>query len=117
MKYLLPILLITLLMFVQCSHEPKRAAGIPNNAFWVGGPDGGNWYVIKSIDREAKTINFKIYNDFTGDLEVDKTFKLHCYYPDKDIKWDDLDEEIKGFDGEYIVLRTRDSDNKSCYFK
>jgi hypothetical protein len=29
--------------------EPERPKGIPDGTFWVGGADGGNWYLIDNV--------------------------------------------------------------------
>lgn len=58
------------------TNTPDRIANIPKDAFWVGGADGGQWYLADKIDSTNQTIHFKIYNDYTGDVVVDKVFKL-----------------------------------------
>ena len=47
-------------------QAPKKIANIPAEAFWIGGVDGGQWYLIKNINKKAKTVHLKIYHDFTG---------------------------------------------------
>ena len=99
------------------TNKPARAKGIPENAFWAGGPDGGQWYLIDSINKSAKTINCKIYNDYTGELVIDKKFTLHCPSTDTEINWDDLEKEFRAYDGTTIYITTVDGYGKYCYFK
>lgn len=80
-------------------HAPDRLSKIPQDAFWVGGIDGGQWYLVNSIDKTDKIIHFKIYNDYNGDLLVDKKFKLNCDN-NTEIKWDNIKEQINAFDGQ-----------------
>src|SRR5262245_25741025 len=66
--------------FISCKQTkvkaPDRLANIPQEAKWIGGADGGNWYqVIEIISENAFKI--KIYNDGSGELEVDTTFIIH----------------------------------------
>ncbi|HMF73848.1 MAG TPA: hypothetical protein VK616_20345 [Flavitalea sp.] len=49
------ILILILFLTSSCLNKsnyvevPQKPKGIPENSFWKGGADGGNWYVIKSI--------------------------------------------------------------------
>jgi hypothetical protein len=95
---------------------PKRISNIPIDAFWVGGVDGGQWYRIDSINTTEKSIHFKIYNDFNGNLVIDKKFKLHCDN-DPEIKWDYIRGQINAFDGQRILLTIINKDHKYCYFE
>ena len=97
-------------------HTPERVGKIPKEAFWVGGIDGGQWYLTETIDAKGKTIHFKIYNDYNGNLETDKIFKLNCDN-DASIKWENIKEQINSFDGRKIFLTTINNDGKYCYFE
>lgn len=110
-------ILLLAIAFTSCKTIPDKVHGIPESAFWIGGEDGGDWYTLDSINKLDKTIHCKIYNDNSGELIADKTFKLHCYLTETKIDWNNLQEEFNGYDGEYLLLKTRDADNKSCYFK
>ncbi len=116
MKRLFIISALTFL-FYSCSNQPQRVKGIPESAFWIGDSDGGSWFLIDSINKQAGTMACKIYNDNSGELIADKVFNLSCYNPDKEIDWNNLNEEFDGYDGEYIILKTRDSMDKYCWFK
>lgn len=116
-KQLIAILLIAF-AFSNCkTNSPNKVQGIPENAFWAGGIDGGNWFIIDSINSLTKTIRCKIYNDNSGELIVDKKFDLHCYLNESKINWGNLQEEFYGYDGECLHLITKDANNKSCWFK
>ncbi len=53
---------------------PLRPKTVPNEAYWAGGVDGGNWFLISSAGQNR--YNVKIWNDFTGDLEGKGIFEL-----------------------------------------
>jgi hypothetical protein len=49
-KQLLFASLLFILVSCRHSYEPKRVNGVPLTAFWVGGANGGNWFLIEKID-------------------------------------------------------------------
>lgn len=55
--------------------SPEKPSSVPNNAFWAGGIDGGNFiYLAKHTDND--TLFFaQIYNDDTGDIEYEGILK------------------------------------------
>ncbi|MFT3751292.1 MAG: hypothetical protein QM768_23475 [Agriterribacter sp.] len=82
---------------------PERLSNIPRQAEWVGGADGGNWYQItKVISKDAFKI--KIYNEGTGELEIDTTFILNPECSFKEIDSATLVKSINGYDGTKIGL-------------
>jgi len=82
-------------------HE--RLANVPEQAVWVGGADGGNWYqVTKVISKNIFQI--KIYNDYTGESEIDTTFILNPDCPLKEIDSATLVKSFNAFDGQKIEL-------------
>jgi hypothetical protein len=85
--------------------EPIRKNGIPNDAFWVGGVDGGNWYEVKSVHPHKNNAVIRIYNDQDGSLIVSKRFILVCP-SDKPMWIDELKHQIIAFDGEKIYLKS-----------
>lgn len=113
-------LLLTSLLFIliSCgsSHEPQKVKGIPLNAFWVGGTDGGNWFVTEKTDTTTKSIHFKIYHDFTGELLIDKNFILNCM-TDTPIDWCSIKTLVSSFDGKKIYLQISNKAGESCYFE
>ncbi len=109
--------LSALILFILISCEfsnktpkPTRLSGIPEDAFWVGGLDGGNWYSIKDIHPHKNRAYISIYNDQTGELVLAQKFILICEIDNlKFIK--DLKEEIVSFDGKHIQLKS------GCYLQ
>lgn len=119
MKYSVSILVI-IALWTSCrtadKAEPKGIKGIPETAFWVGGQDGGQWYEIKSIDRETLAADIVIYNDNTGVMEMSGQFKLKCISANQ-FNLDNLKNEINGFDGQRIILKTTDKEYKNCFLE
>ena len=117
MTRILFILSIVFLLTNCKTGAPSKVKGIPETAFWAGGVDGGQWYLLDSVNKANQTINCKIYNDHSGELIVDKKFKLHCTGSDTDINWDDLEREFRSYDGTTIYITTIDGYGKYCSFK
>jgi hypothetical protein len=122
MKLLPGISLFISLFVLSCGNgrsknAPPKPASVPDQAFWSGGKDGGQWYLIDSLDSNAKTIHCKIYSDHNGEMIDNNLFRLHCYLTESKINWKHLEDEIDSYDGEYILLKTKDADEKSCYFR
>ena len=111
--------LIIIFLWTNCStakYEPERIKGIPKDAFWIGGEDGGQWYKIKKFNEESLTADFVIYNDYTGEITTERQFRLKCNSR-ADIKWDNLKDEINAYDGQRIILKTIGINDKHCYFE
>lgn len=119
------IIVLFLIVVLTCcsSAPPDKVQGVPEEAFWVGEKSNGHWFTVDSIDQVAKTIYFKIYNDKTGKLVFARRFKLHCYLCEDKINLNNLKDEIMYYEEEkynnenYIILKTKDADNKNGYFK
>jgi len=93
-------LMFTMFVCTQSKIEsPERLKGIPESAFWVGGPDGGSWFVVTDIG--AKDIYcFTIYFDSTAKIWYQGNFKLIGKH--KSLR--ELKKSLSGFDGERIIL-------------
>jgi hypothetical protein len=118
MKILLTLILSFLLSCsttIDKKNEPARLKGIPENAFWIGGVDGGNWYLIDYIDDHRNNAFIKVYNDNDGSLIISKSFMLICP-SDNQTLIDDLKEQIQGFDGKKIFLKSPD-EKAGCYLQ
>jgi hypothetical protein len=106
------------LLITSCRNEAKppiRKKGIPNNAFWAGGVDGGNWYMIESVHPHKNNAVIRIYSDQDGSMIVSKKFILVC--PSGKQMWiDDLKNQITGFDGEKIYLKSM-TDGSNCWLQ
>ncbi len=55
------------LLFLACNGSAHRPAKVPNEALWVGAPDGGVWIYCK-VDSDRDVNVCKVYNEFTGDM-------------------------------------------------
>ena len=117
-------LLLVIGFLTNCKPSvPDKLPRIPGKAFWAGEDTVGHWFLVDSINKAAKTVHFKIYNDKSGKLVSDKIFKLHCYLCDDKIDLDNLKDEIRYYDEimynyeNYIMLKTKDSDGKNGHFK
>ena len=124
MKKQIIFLLLVVFALTNCKPSaPDRLRGIPEKTFWVGENSIGHWFLVDSINKTAGTIHFKIYNDKTGKLVSNRKFKLHCYLCADKINLDNLKDEIRYYDEvpynyeNYIMLKTKDADNKYSYFK
>jgi hypothetical protein len=116
------IIFITTILIVRCNESrlqevklPERPEKVPQNAHWVGGVDGGNWYSISKV-LANDTFELKIYNDFSGALDADTMFILN---PDCTIRKIDsitLLKSISGYDGEKIWLNFPGKDSK-CFLQ
>ena len=110
------------IVFISCTdtkrklHPPIRLKGIPNNAFWVGGIDGGNWYLVEYVHAHKNNAYIKVYNDSDGSLIVSKRFFLICVLSGQPMFIENLQEQITGFDGEKIYLK-RMPGKDSCYLQ
>lgn len=104
------LLIILLLCLSSCMEierkgfSPNRLKTIPKEAFWVGGPDGGNWYEIKSINAHRNMASIILYNDQTGEIILSKRFMMVCMQDNQHFI-DDLEHQIDSFDGEKIILK------------
>lgn len=120
MKFL-TILIITI-VFVSCIDSkdkipaPARPIRVPEKAFWIGGADGGNWYLVEYVHPHKNNAVIKIYNDNNGDLITSKRFILICNTSESPIHIDNLQKQIMAFDGKKIYLKPLPG-QKSCYLQ
>jgi hypothetical protein len=69
--------LLVLLLGTGChrqGHEPARPKGVPPEAVWAGGPDGGSFFLC-IYDKSTGTYQCTVYNDFTGKVDATGHFK------------------------------------------
>ena len=99
-------------------EPPPRVKGVPAQAFWAGGPDGGNWYVITRADSIRRQAVIQVYHDGTGELLVSRTFLMDCIN-EKGVDWQNLQNQINFFDGNSVVLMIKGKfkSGKYCYLK
>ena len=98
--------------FADYRLKPKN---VPAGAFWAGGVDGGNWFVVKQINNLRNEASIEVYNDQDGSLLLSKSFILTCP-TDNQILIDSLKEQINFFDGTKIFL-TSDLKRSPCYLQ
>ena len=112
------LVLILALIFFSCKYSeieiPIKPDRIPDNAFWVGGLDGGNWYSVKHINMHANIAAISIYQE-NGDLIISKKFFVMCF-EDNQTFITDLKNQIEAFDGNKILLKPK-SNKKSCWMQ
>ncbi len=85
---------------------PERPIGVPTEAKWCGGCDGGEWIFLVPDDIEY---HFKVYNNFTGTLLMDAVF-----LPEKDeieLNYDNWKEKVSFYMSDsdspltYIIIK------------
>lgn len=59
--------------------EPNKPVNVPKEAIWSGSCDGGNWILL--ISDSLNFYRFKVYNDYSGTLEIDA-----LYIPEESFK-------------------------------
>ena len=103
--------------FFTASSEvivPDRLSNIPEQAKWVGGTDGGNWYEV--VD-EISTNSFKIriYNDHNGEILADTIFNVNAdCTAQQQFNSETLMSAIMGYNG-YDILLDVPKEGTKCY--
>lgn len=119
---LIGLLFIFLLVFVRMKWlnwterlpcpQPERPTGVPYQAVWKGGCDGGLW--IQLLETKENKFRFKIYHDFNGELLLDADFILeNC--DDFILSETNWKEYITWYSGQFIGIKNLvDSKNWKC---
>jgi hypothetical protein len=96
-------LLFSMLACSQASSPPGRPDGVPSNAMWIGGVDGGAWVVVsKPADQPPHVYYGEIYGDQAGDKWYVGRLALH---PPNDPVLNMNDPETFGmWDGDNLLL-------------
>lgn len=55
---------------------PERPRGVPLDAEWHGGADGGAWYKVDSAP-EVNHFMLEVYHDYDGHVWAKGEFRLH----------------------------------------
>lgn len=111
------LLLISVLCLSACMHTlkpPVHLKNIPQNAFWAGGPDGGDWYVVNDVHPHKNSADIAIYNDQDGSIIMSRQFILVCSGRGDPMWIEDLKKQISFFDGQRIYLKT-EKGKANCY--
>jgi hypothetical protein len=104
------IVLFSVLLFKQPCGEWKKPVSVPVSAVWKGGCDGGSW--VELVDIRADTVRFRIYYDWSGNLELDADFVSEkCN--DLQLTKANWNERITFFDGTAIYTNVL-SDSSYC---
>lgn len=103
------IILFIVWLFNRPCGEWKKPANVPVSAIWAGGCDGGNW--VELVEIRADTIRFRIYHDWSGNLELDADFICeNCNVQLTKANWN---EYITHFDGTKIYTKIQ-SNSSYC---
>jgi hypothetical protein len=86
------------------AKAPERHPNIPLNATWAGGVDGGYWYQTSQASG-VNTFHIKIYNEYTGEIQVDDLFELHSNCSIKGLDSETVTKNISSYNGERIFLK------------
>jgi len=108
---LMLVLVIVYCLHVQREYAPRRLANIPTRATWIGGLDGGTWFLIdKVVSNHAFRV--KLYNDNDGELIVNSIFLLNNGCSLKEIDSIQLLNSIGGYDGREVLLNVSSAEVK-----
>ena len=89
--------------FGTSTGEPPRPAGVPQDAVWVGGPDGGVFVKLEKADGEPGTVRAAIYADHTGAILYQGALRLEPPAPQLPELGDP--KLFNGWDGQRLLLR------------
>jgi hypothetical protein len=97
------LLLLSLFAVTSCMEHvspPPRPKGVPADAVWAGGADGGS-FIKCSFDPSAGLNFCTVYNDFTGKIEAEGRFAISGPARPEDV----TEFSFSGFDGKKIYLK------------
>ncbi len=72
------LVLVAVSALLSCGYRkipPDRPLGVPSQAVWAGGPDGGS-FIRCDVDTEKDVNNCTVYNEDTGHIMDRGSFKL-----------------------------------------
>ena len=55
---------------------PNRAHGVPLEAMWAGGPDGGAWILCQAQQHSIERYQCKVYNDQSGNMVASGSYVI-----------------------------------------
>ncbi len=93
------LIISTSLGCTKHSNEHVRPKGVPTDAVWAGGADGGSY--IKCVYNSKDGLLYcTVYNDYTGDVRANGPFKITGpSKPENVSKF-----KYSGYDGKKIYL-------------
>ena len=59
----------------QRAYPPAKPEGVPSEAVWAGGPDGGS-FVFCDVDSRKGVNHCKVWNDVNGQLVESGEYRL-----------------------------------------
>jgi hypothetical protein len=99
------LFVLSIIVTVSCKpvarRTPPRPDSVPQDAFWSGGVDGGNWYKCDSAQAGPRLYWLTIYFDFDGRIRARGSFRL------QEGVWiapDSLVLDIRYYDGHLVGL-------------
>ena len=71
------MLIVVAAVLTGCYRKfpPDRPAGVPSEAIWAGGLDGGS-FILCEVDPNRKVNKCTVYNDYTGQIMEHGDFRL-----------------------------------------
>lgn len=88
------------------ASAPNKPKTVPNEAFWVGGTDGGNFFHMEIHPENDKKLYTQIFNDFTGDLEFEGVLNYSGDLSTQELI--SMPSLYQGWDGDNIHLSNGD---------
>jgi len=67
---------VLMLGCISKNTPPDMPHNVPSDAIWIGGNDGGVFLKCVKHENSPQTYSCKIYNDSTGEIEVDTEFAI-----------------------------------------
>jgi hypothetical protein len=89
-------------------RAPERPSTVPSDAYWMGGVDGGNFYVCRLL-LSRQGVYCDIYNDQSGTTQWSGTIPLKEWEQKKYSRIDLFYQDIDGYDGINFYLLSRES--------
>jgi hypothetical protein len=86
---------------------PEKKTNIPKSAVWYGGRSGGSWLDVIEV-RGDQSFRLRVYEDFTGTMELDSWFALSSNCLDAKIPKGDFHSYVRGYDGVSVLLAMKD---------
>lgn len=91
------LVVVTLVLRQPVPTAPERLPGIPSQAVWAGGVDGGSWILCRVEDKKNVCT---IFSDSTGEVVATGAFVLR--ETDRPASQNEL--QYDSFDGQVIHL-------------
>lgn len=77
-KQIAALCLLAMCLQTGCkvSYEPKRIAGVPQEAVWAGGADDGSWFLCDLRNAEGTRYFCRVFDDNSGKEMVSGEYVL-----------------------------------------